>query len=296
MNDTPTPIRRRKRPAANDAADSGEDRPKGGQVQSITRALSILNALCDSGDGMSLTEVAETVGLAPSTAHRLLTTLQAERFVRFDSSATAWQIGVQAFIVGNAFLRTRQVVGLARPYMQRLMNECGETVNLAVEDNGEAVYMSQVESRQMMRAIARPGGRVKMHCSGVGKAVLAWMSDIEVAKILRVHGLPRMTQHTLDSPQRLRDDLEEIRARGYAIDDEENAIGLRCVSAPIFDENGDPLAALSLSGPAARIPDPKLAALGSMVMQTSEKITAELGGAPPALRGGTLDSQRSVGL
>ena len=226
---------------------AGKQRPA--RCNRSTRALSLLRALAESGDGMTLSDVAQMVGLPPSTAHRLLTTLQQERFVRFDGTAHVWQVGVEAFIIGNAFVRTRDVVGMARPYLRRLMEEGGETANLYLEQDGEAICMAQVECRQMMRAIARPGGRVQMHCSGAGKAMLGWLPDGELTRIIQKHGLRRVTDRTLDTPRRLRAALEEVRARGYAIDDEEHAVGLRCVAAPVFDEHGLPVAALSLSGP-----------------------------------------------
>lgn len=250
------------------------------QVQSLTRALSLLDALAESAEGMSLGDVAQVVGLAPSTAHRLLTTLQGQRFVRFVAAEGVWQVGVQAFVVGQAFRRARDLLALARPAMRRLMEESGETVNLYIEEGGEAVCMGQVECRQMMRAIARPGGRVKMHGSGVGKAMLAALPDAEVTRILQLHGLGRMTQRTLDTPRRLRDDLAETRRRGFAVDDEEHAIGMRCVAAAILDEDGRPLAALSLSGPLARIGDAALMAAGGLVAQAADAVTAQLGGRP----------------
>lgn len=262
-----------RRPAAEDA-----DKAAAGQVQSLSRALSLLDAVARSHDGLTLTELAQTVGLPPSTAHRLLTTLQQARFVRFDPLGSVWQIGVQAFVVGNAFARTRDVLMMARPHMRRLMEESGETVNLYVMDEGEAICMGQVESRQMMRAIARPGGRVKMHYSGVGKAMLAWLPDRDVARVLERHGLPRATERTLTTPKALRADLELVRRRGYAVDDEEHAIGLRCVAAPILDEHGAPLAAISASGPTARIPDHQLSLLGAMVAEAARAVTAEVGG------------------
>lgn len=199
------------------------DEARAGQVQSVTRALAILRGLAESGDGMTLSDVAQIVGLAPSTAHRLLTTLQQERFVRFDATAHLWQVGVEAFIIGNAFVRTRDVVAMARPYLRRLMEEGGETANLYLEQDGEAICMAQVECRQMMRAIARPGGRVKMHCSGAGKAMLGWLADAELTRVIRTHGLKRFTERTLDTPSRLRRDLELVRERGYAVDDEEHS-------------------------------------------------------------------------
>jgi len=251
---------------------------KAGQVQSLTRALALLEAVARSHDGLTLTELAQTVGLAPSTAHRLLTTLQQARFARFDPVGSVWQVGVQAFIVGNAFARTRDVTMMARPYLRRLMEESGETANLYLVEEGEAVCMGQVETRQMMRAIARPGGRVKMHCAGVGKAMLAWLPEREVGKILERHGLPSFTERTLTTPKALRAELAEVRARGYAIDDEEHEIGLRCVAAPVLDEHGAPLAGLSVSGPTARIPDHRLALLGGLVVDTARAVTAEIGG------------------
>ncbi|MGQ9365051.1 IclR family transcriptional regulator domain-containing protein [Azospirillum sp. ST 5-10] len=259
-------------------ADKGNAADKAGQVQSLQRALSILQTLAHSHDGLTLTELSQTVGLAPSTSHRLLTTLQQQQFARFDPIGNVWQVGVGAFTVGNAFVRTRDVALMARPLMRGLMEESGETVNLYVEDGGEAMCLTQIECRQLMRAIARPGGRVKMHCSSVGKAILAWLPDRDVSKVLERHGLPTFTAHTIATPRGLRDDLARIRARGYAVDDEEHAVGMRCVAAPIFDEHGRPAAALSVSGPAARIDDARLAVLGSLVVAAAGAATRELGG------------------
>ena len=147
--------------------------------------------------------------------------------------------------------------------MRHLMEDGGETVNLAVEDEGEAVYLSQVECRQMMRAFARPGTRVPLHCSAVGKAMLSAASNKRLSKILHQRGMPRLTVKTVTSPSALRADLERVRATGYAVDDEEHAVGLRCIAAPIFDETGDVVAAVSASGPMARISDERMAQLGA---------------------------------
>ena len=177
------------------------------QVKSLVRALTLLNRLASTDEGASLSEVAQQVGLSPSTAHRLLTTLEQERYVHFDPERRLWSVGMQAFMAGNAFLRTRSLTGAARPHMRALMEESAETVNLAVEDRCEAVYLAQVESRQMMRAFARPGGRAPMHCSGVGKAMLSAMPDAAVGKILQRSGLPRLTANTIGDTVALREDL-----------------------------------------------------------------------------------------
>ena len=131
-----------------------------GQVLSLTRALSLLRHLAESGDGMSLTELSESTGLPPSTTHRLLTTLESERFVRPDPQGGLWRIGVAAFFVGAAFARSRDKLTLTRPYLRRLMELSGETANLFVESDGEAICIGQIESRHAMRAITGVGGRV----------------------------------------------------------------------------------------------------------------------------------------
>jgi IclR family transcriptional regulator, acetate operon repressor len=275
---------RRAAPAATARAGTKKTADRNTQVQSLVRALAILNRLAESDDGTTLTDVAQQVGLSPSTAHRLLTTLEQERYVRFDGERRLWSVGVQAFVAGSAFVRSRNVVAMARPHMRALMEESGETVNLAVEDKGEAIYLAQVECRQMMRALATPGARVPLHCSSVGKALLSSLPEAQLSKILHRHGLPRLTLKTIHAPAALRDDLVRIRERGYAIDDEEHAVGLRCVAAVVFDEFEEPVAALSISGPMARITDERLTLLGNLVKRSAEAITGEIGGGPPKRR------------
>ena len=251
---------------------------RGTAVQSLVRALTILNTLAEAEDGASLSDIAQQVGLPPSTAHRLLTTLQQERFVKFDAERTMWSVGVQAFVVGNAFVKSRNLIQLARPHMRDLMTISGETVNLAVEDKGEAIFLAQVECRQMMRALVQPGARVALHCSGIGKALLAALPDAQLAKILHRHGLPRLTEKTIVKPADLRAELETARRVGYVVDDEEHAVGLRCVAAPLFDEFGEVVAAVSISGPAVRVTTDRIPVLGDLVRRTASQITAELGG------------------
>ena len=264
------------KPSAKPSAKPG--RARGDQVQSLVRALALLNRIAEAPDaGASLTELAQQAGLPASTAHRLLTTLEQERYVRFDRDGRLWSIGVQAFVTGCTFTKTRSLVGIARPHMRRLMEDSGETVNLAVEDDGMAVYLAQVECRQMMRAFARPGSRAPLHCSAVGKAMLSVVSDKALSRILHQHGMPRLTAKTITSPAALRADLARARAAGHAIDDEEHAIGLRCIAAPVFDETGYVVAAISASGPMARIVDDRVGPLASFVTEAARDISADLG-------------------
>ncbi|MBK0398557.1 helix-turn-helix domain-containing protein [Limibaculum sp. M0105] len=252
-----------------------------GQVRSLTRALSLLRYLAVSSDGMSLTELSEAAGLPPSTTHRLLTTLESERFVRPDPQGGVWRIGVAAFFVGSAFARSRDKLGLARPYLRRLMEMSGETANLFVESDGEAVCIGQIESRHAMRAITGVGGRVALHASAVGKALLAHMDPMRRSRILSTMPLERATANSVTERGRLEAILNEVSAVGYAIDNEEHALGLRCVAAPIFDEYGQAVAAVSVSGPSARIPTERLATLGRMTAQAAAEATRDYGGAPP---------------
>ena len=254
---------------------------RSGQVQSLTRALSILNTIAISPSGLKLTEISKGLGLAPSTTHRMLTTLQEERYVQYDRDSTRWQIGIQAFVTGNGFLSSRDLVSVARPYMRRLMEESGETINLAISEGDDVIYMAQVESREMMRVYSKPGNRVPLHCSGVGKAILMQMDETSIIRIVTASGLAQLTEKTIQSQQELIEELQKSRIRGFAIDDEEHAVGLRCVASVIFDEYAEPFAALSISGPTARISPQRLLQLGEKAKLLSAEITAALGGKQP---------------
>ncbi len=255
-----------------------------GQVRSLTRALRLMRHLAESGDGMSLTELSEAANLPPSTTHRLLTTLESERFVRPEAQGGLWRIGVAAFFVGTAFARSRDKLSLVQPYLRRLMEMTGETANLFVESDGEAICIGQIESRHAMRAITGVGGRVQLHSSGAGKVLLAQMEPARRQRITGTMALPRETQRTITNRARLEAALDEILAQGFGVDDEEHALGLRCVAAPVFDELGRAVAAISVSGPGARIPPERLPMLGRMVAQAASEATRDYGGSPPAGR------------
>jgi IclR family acetate operon transcriptional repressor len=199
-------------------------------VQSLLRALGILDVLAPALEGLSLAEVVKATRLPPSTAHRLLTTLQQARHVQFDPHGARWSIGVKSFVIGNGFLNTRDIGRLCRPYLRRLVEVTGETANLAIEDEGMAVYLVQLESRQTMRAITKPGGRVFMHSSALGKAMLAHRPAADVDRIIAQRGMKRITGKTLVDPRKLAGELKQIRKNGYATDNEEYAPGLQLVA------------------------------------------------------------------
>jgi IclR family transcriptional regulator, acetate operon repressor len=249
-----------------------------GVVQSLNRALKLLELLAEDDDGYRLTDLAERAGLSASTTHRLLTTLEQKRFVQFDRDANLWHVGVQCFTVGASFARRRNFATLAFPVMRRLRDSTGETVNLGLADQGDVVFLGQVESRELMRAMGKPGGRMPLACTAMGQAILAAMTDQEVSDYVRQYGLPRRTPSSIARPTGLHEALAEARRAGYAVDHEENAVGLRCVAAVIHDEYGRPFAAVSIAGPTVRVTLAKLPELSGQVLAAAQEITTAIGG------------------
>ena len=270
---TPAPASRVRLPA--------KTRHVTGQVQSLTRGLSILEALAKTDGGITLTDLAHRVSLPPSTTHRLLSTLEKMGYVYQAGNLRLWYVGLHAFTVGAGFLANRDFVGESHAYMRRLMEQSGETANLAILDGTEAVFIAQVQCHEMMRILVKIGGRVPLHASGVGKALFAALPDEQIDAILKVKGLPRITAHTIVAPETMWAALKVIRHRGYSFDDEEHAPGTRCVAATIFDEHAEPLGAISLAGPASRLPDERIRQLGPAVAHTAEELTRKVGGRWP---------------
>jgi IclR family acetate operon transcriptional repressor len=249
------------------------------QVQSLNRALTILGTLSEHDVGLTLTKLAHICELPTSTTHRLLTTLENKRFVRFNRSSNQWSVGVQSFVVGNAFARSRNFVPLAKTFMRHLMDQSGETVNLATQDHDEMVYLAQVECREMMRSFVRPGSRAPLHCSAVGKAILAAMHEVDRDRIVQ-RKLSSSEENHIFTPKFMKG-LKDAQISGYALTDEEQSVGMRCVASVIYDENGGPLAAISISGPTARITDERIPDLGHLVKKTCMDITENFGGRTP---------------
>lgn len=264
------------------AAPVREERALGSKVQSLSRALRLLNLLADEPNGIALSALARLAKLPTSTTHRLLSTMQEEGFVRFNNELLTWSVGVQAFVVGNAFMRSRNVAQIAHRFLIGLREQSGETANLAILNGDHAVFLLQAESREMMRALASPGAGVPLFCSGVGKALLSAQEAHERRAHVADGPLVQHTAKSITEPEALLRNLQEGRARGYSIDDEEHALGLRCVASSIFDENSQPIAAISLSGPTVRITDRRIDVLGQVVLRTALTITGEYGGKPPA--------------
>src|SRR5207244_6714821 len=270
-------IRRRliepKSPADNESRDGG--------VQSVDRALLIIETLAEDDEGYRLSDLSVRTGLSTSTVHRLLATLEKRRFVQFDRYESKWHVGAQSFAVGSTFVRRRNFATQAMPYLRKLRDQTRETANLAVVDDESIVVLTRMESREIMRSLTKVGGRVAIVASGVGKAVLATYSDEDVNAIIRRQGMPRLTEKSIVRPSDLFRELEAVRQQGYAVDDEEARMGLRCVAAVVYSDCSEPLAAISVSGMTSRVTNERLPLLGGIVRNVAAELTLALGGVLP---------------
>lgn len=254
---------------------------QGTLVQALDRGLGLLINL-SKVDQSTLTELALRTGMAPSTAHRMLVTMQRRGIVDFDNATQNWMVGVEALRVGSSFARRTNIVQAGRTIMRELMESTGETANMAIVDDGYVVFVSQIETHEAIRAFFRPGTRGHMHASGIGKALLAEMPRKAVEEVLQKMGLPSFTQKTLSSPDALFADLAATRTRGWAIDNEERNLGMRCLAAPIFNHYSEAVAGISVSGPTVRLHDEKLSEFGPMVKRAASQVTNAIGGTTPS--------------
>jgi IclR family transcriptional regulator, acetate operon repressor len=276
---------RRKPLEAKPGADP-EPESRDGGVQSVDRALSIIETLAEDDEGYRLSDLAIRTGLSTSTVHRLLATLESRRFVQFDRAESKWHVGARSFTVGATFARRRNFSAQAVPYLRKLRDLTRETANLAVVDDEFIVVLTRAESREIMRSLTQVGGRVAMVASGVGKAVLATWSDEDVNAIIRHHGMPRLTEKSIVRPSDLFRELALVRSQGFAVDDEEACMGLRCVAAVVYNDCAEPLAAISVSGMTSRVTDDRLPLLGRMVRDVAIELTLALGGVLPQAKAG----------
>lgn len=255
------------------------DKTEQNTVQSLDRALSILGVLAQ-GSGLTLTELAQAADQAAPTVYRVLTTFQTHGFVELDAASQRWHVGAGAFRTGSAFLRRTALVERARGAMQKLMRESGETANLGIEDRGEVLFLTQVETQEAIRAFFPPGTRSPMHVSGIGKALLAYKPLQHLIEI-SLQGLPGFTPASLTEIGDLDRDLTATRKRGYAIDNEERTEGMRCIAAPIFNAHGEAVAGLSISGPVFRLSLERAEEMGALVKRAAQGVTEATGGRVP---------------
>ncbi|HRO14644.1 MAG TPA: IclR family transcriptional regulator [Paracoccus sp. (in: a-proteobacteria)] len=271
--DTPSAPRKRGRPR-------GSADPDAGAIRALDRGLDVLGVLAEAG-GLTLTGMAARLGQPTSTLHRVLTTLERRGMAELDPATQTWHVGPEAFRVGSAFMRRSGLVERARPILRALMERTGETANLGVARGNLVLFLAQVETHEMIRAFFPPGTLSPMHASGIGKALLAHRTPAELREIA-AEGLERFTPRTRASLADLSESLSEVRARGFALDDEERTPGMRCIAAPVFDLTGAAVAGLSVSGPVNRMSDRRLAEVAAAVTEAAQDLSRALGAPPPA--------------
>lgn len=273
-------LKKRGRPAKTVKAGDGD-----ATIKSLSRGITLLEHIGGAKQGIQLSDLALQMGLPVSTTHRLLNTLLSHQFVAHDADTGTWSIGVDAFRTGNAFLQQRDITAQSRPFLKQLVNASGETANLSIFEAGNAVIISQVQCKALMRMLSPIGGLMPLHASAIGKSFLSAMPEEQVMKLLGEQGLKPLTEHTYVTVEALLKDLELTRQRGYAIDDQEQDNDLRCVAANIYDENQEVVAAISVSGPDKRINDERLLEIAYLTRQTAADITAAIGGQPLPVTG-----------
>jgi IclR family acetate operon transcriptional repressor len=250
-------------------------KPAGGGVQSLERAFAILETMADAGGVISLSQLANDAQLPLPTIHRLVRTLVDLGYVRQEASRQ-YSLGPRLIRLGET--TSRMVSRWARPHMERLAHELGESVNLAMLDGDQVVYIGQVmASRNSMRMFTEVGRRVLPHSTGVGKAIMAGMDPETVQAILARTGMPARTEHTITDPDAFAAELGRTRARGYALDEGEQEVGVRCVAVAI-PGSPQPLA-LSVSGPLPRMTDSFIEGAAGPMHAVADALSAEMRGA-----------------
>jgi DNA-binding IclR family transcriptional regulator len=222
-------------------------------VKSAQRTLEILEVVARYRDGVSFVELAEVLPYPKSSLHGLLQTIMAMKWLTFDPAQRLYSIGVKPWEVGQSFLRSRELVVRARQYLREANRELDETVQLAILDDLDVVYIDKVEGMRPLRLISNVGSRLPAYVTGIGKALLAGLSDPVLQSRFAGTQLEGYTAKTITSGDQLIQVLHEVRRQGYAVDDEEYSHGVYCVAVPIRDKSGAVVAAMSCSVPKARI-------------------------------------------
>lgn len=254
-------------------------KPKGtsSHVQSVEKALLLIELLAGENRELTLTEISQKSGWPKSTVHGLLSTLRDYHYIDQSELNGSYRLGVRFFEVGNIVARSWDIRQVAMPYMQDLNSRLGEMVQLGTEDKGEVLYLDKVDSNHLIRIVSEIGRRLPMHCSGLGKAMLAYLSWGDVKRITARHGMERMTSHTITTLPELEKELATVRKRGYALDDREIMEGLRCVAAPIFIENGQVKYAISVSGMYNNMTGERLDEIAEAVKDAAAGISRNMG-------------------
>ncbi len=237
------------------------------------RALIILEALADNANGLTLTELSDLTGITKTTAYRFLQDLVTHHYVRRDDASKRYFLGYRVLGLSAALLDGLDVRTVARAELEHLVAELQETVHLVQLDGTEAVYIDKVDCPQPIMLKSRIGKRRPIHCTGVGKVLLAFSPDSLLDQLIQEPGLTRYTQNTITDPAELRTELLNIRTRGYALDNSEHREGITCIAGPVFDVHGRITAAVSVAGPTFRFPLARAESAAPLVLESCRTIS-----------------------
>jgi DNA-binding IclR family transcriptional regulator len=251
-----------------------QSKPEG--VGVIGKVFQILEAIQSSPSGLTLKPICDITGVHKSTAHRFLKHLQRDGYILRTEEGT-YMIGPRLSQMGARSSHRATLQAVARPILWELWKSTGETVNLAILDQGSVLYVDVLESPHEFRLASRVGSRRSMHATGLGKALGAFLPDEQRERALSTVIFQPLTAKTITNMVQLRDELERVKRRGYAIDDEETTLGARCVSAPIFDADRFAVAAVSVSGPVTRISREQVPGLAAAVVAAARAVSVAMG-------------------
>jgi len=245
-------------------------------ITSLQRGLHILDLFVRAETGLTASQVAKLSGLPVSTVHRFLVNLESSGYLNCSGSGS-YHLGVACFSLGQAALGQLDIRRLSLRYLQELNAQTRETIHLTVQHGLSAVYVEKLDSPEPLRIYSRIGAAVPLHCTGVGKVMLAYMSPEEQSRVLSQLEFKRKTPNSIGSLQELQMHLQKVRRNGYACDLEENEPHIRCIAAPIWDHTGAVHSALSITGPAVRMSIMRLRQLAPLIQNAGKKISRELG-------------------
>jgi DNA-binding IclR family transcriptional regulator len=241
----------------------------------VERALDILLCFSRQTPELTMTQIAEQVGMHKSTVHRMLATLEGKRFVQRNPATGTYRLGIRLLQMAYLTLEHNDLRQLATPFLHRLCEQYQENIDLAVLDDTDVVFLDVIEGPQRVKLSAAIGQRLPAFATASGKAILAFMPDETVQRILE-RGMPQLTQHTIRSPGALFENLRHAREWGFAIDEQEFEEGINAVAAPILDLNGQPIAAVAVAGPAYRLTRERMVEIGPLVLVTAQGIAQEV--------------------
>ena len=245
-------------------------------TRALSRGLQIIDILAEGRDGLGLTEIARKAGLSKSSTHRLLQTLAQDGFVAQDGDSSHYHLSLKLLWLASSLVDGLGLDQLIQPLLEELAHATRETVHMALLDGNMAVYVEKIDSPNSIRMYSRMGKRVPLHCTGLGKAILAHLPEERVQEIIAIAGLPRRTANTITKPKALSEHLAMIRSRGYALDEEEHEEGIRCIAAPLFDRQNRVVGALSITALAFRVDRDRLLSWWPQLRDCAQKVNTVL--------------------